>query len=335
MARHPWVAEADDGIRWGVQLIVPDAPGAIRELVETARRVEALGYDYLSIFDHPLLHVEPWIALSGIATATNRIRLGSTVNCARYRHPMHLARLAADLDNLSGGRHILGLGSGWLAREYAALGLDFGTLKERQASLEDTLAITTRLLEGETVDYAGDVFSTTGAVVTPRPTQTPRPPILVGGSGEKVTLRQVARWADACNVKEDESLADDAILDTMRAVGVRRKLDALDGHLDALGRPRDEVLRTHFTLYLLLAPTQQAADAKMAALDTSTSTSPGTRREGRNSMLVASVDRAVGYYQAMVDAGIDYFVVQLDGTDAETIELLATEVTPRVVPSAK
>ena len=104
MARHPWVAAADDGIRWGVQLIVPDAPGAIRELVQTARRVEALGYDFLSIFDHPLLHVEPWIALSGIATATDRIRLGSTVNCARYRHPMHLARLAADLDNLSGGR---------------------------------------------------------------------------------------------------------------------------------------------------------------------------------------------------------------------------------------
>ena len=141
VARHPWVAEADTGIRWGVQLITPNEPDALANLIKTAGRVEELGYDLLSIFDHPLMHVDPWIALSGLATRTSRVRLGSTVNCAVYRHPAHLARLATDLDNLSNGRHVLGLGSGWLKPEFEALGRDFGTFADRSAALEDTLAI--------------------------------------------------------------------------------------------------------------------------------------------------------------------------------------------------
>ena len=125
MAQHPWVAAASDGIRWGVQLITPNEPNALNNLIQTAQTVEDLGYDFLSIFDHPLMHVDPWIALSGIATRTSRVRLGSTVNCAAYRHPAYVARLATDLDNLSNGRHVLGLGSGWLKPEFAALGLEF------------------------------------------------------------------------------------------------------------------------------------------------------------------------------------------------------------------
>ena len=75
MARHPWVAGAEEGIRWGVQLIVPNEQDALANLITTAGKVEALGYDFLSIFDHPLMHVDPWIALSGLATRTSRVRL--------------------------------------------------------------------------------------------------------------------------------------------------------------------------------------------------------------------------------------------------------------------
>lgn len=331
MARHPWVAEAENGIRWGVQLIVPNEADALANLIETAGTVERLGYDYLSVFDHPLMHVDPWIALSGLATRTNTVRLGSTVNCAAYRHPAHLARLATDLDNLSNGRHVLGLGSGWLQLEFAALGLEFGSFADRSAALEDTLAIVHGVWSSPPFTYTGKRFSTNAMNVEPRPVQQPRPPIMVAGNGARVTLRQVAQWGDACNLKEEVSLSDDSIPDWERAASVRHLLDALAGHCQRLNRDYDEILRTHFTLYLILGESMEEARAKANALDTSQSTSPGTRAHGQTAMLVADPERAVRYYQAMVDVGIQYFIVQLDARDAQTIELLKTRVAPQVV----
>lgn len=330
MAIHPWVAESANGIRWGVQLIVPNEPGALQNLLVTAANVEDLGYDYLSIFDHPLMHVDPWIALPGIATRTNRVRLGSTVNCAAYRHPAHLARLAADLDNLSNGRHVLGVGSGWLRPEFAALGIEFGSFSDRAAALRDTLAIVRGVWTKSPFSYEGKYFSTAGMIAEPGPVQQPGPPIVVAGSGEGVTLKLVAQWGDACNIKESLSLSDETIDDADRAGQVRNLIAVLEGHCAALDRDPAEVLRTHFTLYLILGETMAEARAKANALDTSQSTSPGTRRDGTTAMLVADPVRAARYYQAMVDAGISYFIVQLDARDAQTIELLKKKVAPLV-----
>jgi alkanesulfonate monooxygenase SsuD/methylene tetrahydromethanopterin reductase-like flavin-dependent oxidoreductase (luciferase family) len=330
VARHPWVAAADEGIRWGVQLIVPNERNALANLITTAGNVEELGYDFLSIFDHPLMHVDPWIALSGLATRTSKVRLGSTVNCAMYRHPAHLARLATDLDNLSNGRHILGLGSGWLRPEFSALGREFGSAGHRLAALEDTLAIVHGVWSSPPFNYQGTVFSTEGMVAEPPPVQQPHPPIVVAGNGERVTLRKVAEGGDACNVREEISLTDDTIDDQTRAGAVRKMLDSLAGHCETLDRDPSEVLRTHFTLYLILGETMAEARAKADALDTSKSTSPGTRRDGKTAMLIADPDRAIRYYQAMVDIGIQYFIVQLDARDQQTIELLKTKVAPRV-----
>jgi alkanesulfonate monooxygenase SsuD/methylene tetrahydromethanopterin reductase-like flavin-dependent oxidoreductase (luciferase family) len=330
VAVHPWVAEAANGIRWGVQLIVPNKQDALAELLQTAEGVEELGYDFLSIFDHPLMHVDPWIALPGIATRTSTVRLGSTVNCAVYRHPAHLARLATDLDNLSNGRHILGLGSGWLKPEFAALGLEFGSFGDRAAALEDTLAIVKGVWTDAPFSYTGKRYSTVDMVAEPKPVQQPHPPIMVAGNGEGVTLRQVAKWGDACNLKEAVSLSDEMISDEVRAASVRHLIDVLDGHCETLNRDTSEVLKTHFTLYLILGETMDEARTKANNLDTSKSTSPGTRREGTRAMLVADPERAIRYYQAMVDIGIQYFVVQLDASDWKTIELLKTKVAPHV-----
>jgi alkanesulfonate monooxygenase SsuD/methylene tetrahydromethanopterin reductase-like flavin-dependent oxidoreductase (luciferase family) len=337
MARHPWVAEADRGVRFGVQLIVPDEAEALPNLLETAKRVEALGYDFLSVFDHPAIHVDNWLALAAIAPLTERVRLGSTVNCAWYRHPAYLARLAADLDNLSRGRLILGLGSGWLEYEYRVLGLPVLSVPKRQAGLDETLQIVGGAWGDEPVSFEGRHFRTDGVRITPRPRQRPRPPILIGGSGERVTLRQVARFGDACNVKEDspgDGGPDGIPAGTMnlsaRAGGVRRKLDALARHCAELGRPEEEILRTHFTLYLVLASTEAEAARKVAAIDASRSTSPGTRRDGKQGMIFGTPEQVAAYYRALVAAGIQYFIVQIDGSDRETIELLATQVAPAV-----
>jgi alkanesulfonate monooxygenase SsuD/methylene tetrahydromethanopterin reductase-like flavin-dependent oxidoreductase (luciferase family) len=258
------------------------------------------------------------------------VRLGSAVNCALYRHPAHLARLAADLDNLCEGRHILGLGSGWWEAEFRALDIPFATLPKRQAFLDEALQVISGVWGDEPFSFQGEQVRTEALRIEPGPRQQPRPPILIGGSGERVTLRQVAQYGDACNVREEESLSDAATTDAQRAATVRRKLDALQGHCETVNRPHDELLRTHFTLYLLLAPTEREAAAKLGALDTSKSTSPGTRRSGKSSVLAGTPERVIAYYQAMAAVGIQYFVVQLDGTDLETITLLANEVAPHV-----
>jgi alkanesulfonate monooxygenase SsuD/methylene tetrahydromethanopterin reductase-like flavin-dependent oxidoreductase (luciferase family) len=330
MTRHPWVAEADRGLRWGVQLIVPNDQDALPRLIDTGRLVEELGYDALFVFDHPSVHADPWIALSGLATATSRVRLGSAVNCAWYRHPAYLARLAADLDNLSRGRLILGLGSGWMEREFRALDLPFTPVPERQRGLDEALTIIEGVWGPEPFTYTGTHFRVEAMQVEPPPRQLPRPPILIGGSGERKTLRQVAQFGDACNVREEQPISDTAIPDDHRAASIRRKFDALATHCADLGRPTDDVLRTHFTLYLLLAPTEDAVAAKLAALDTTRSTSPGTRRDGKLHVFAATPERAIAYYRAIAAAGSQYFVVQLDGTDHETIRLLAQEVAPAV-----
>jgi alkanesulfonate monooxygenase SsuD/methylene tetrahydromethanopterin reductase-like flavin-dependent oxidoreductase (luciferase family) len=330
MARHPWVAEADRGIRWGVQLIVPNRPNALPDLLETGRLVERLGYDAIFIFDHPAVHVDPWIALSGLAVAADRVRLGSAVNCVGYRHPAMLARIAADLDNLSRGRLILGIGSGWWDAEHAAVGAPFPPLRQRQAMLDEALQIVTGAWGDEPFSFDGHHVRTEQFRVEPPPLQHPRPPIMIGGSGERFTLRQVAWYGDACNVREPDPLMLASVPVAERVAAVRQKLDALARHCADLGRPPEEVLRTHFTLYLMLAPTEAEAAHKLDAFDASASTSPGTRRSGKGTVFAAAPERAAAYYRALAAIGIQYFIVQLDADDHETITLLAQEVVPRV-----
>lgn len=328
--RHPWVVEGDRRVRFGVQLIVPDDHGALPRLMQTAQRVEALGYDAAFIFDHPACAADPFVSLAGMSTVTSRLRLGSAVICAGYRHPAMLARLGSDVDNLSQGRFILGLGSGWLESEFGALGLPWRPLPERQRQLDEVIEMALGCWGDAPYSHQGEFASIEGMRITPKPVQAPRPPIMIGGSGERVTLSTVARLADACNIQEAIPANDKTATIADRAANVANKLAALDGHMAAAGRPLDEVLRTHFTLNLRLSATQADADRRLAAEDPAHSTSPGTRRAGREGILATTSGRAISYYTALRDVGIRYFVVQLPADDAETIERLATEVMPAI-----
>jgi alkanesulfonate monooxygenase SsuD/methylene tetrahydromethanopterin reductase-like flavin-dependent oxidoreductase (luciferase family) len=162
------------------------------------------------------------------------------------------------------------------------------------------------------------------------PAPARRPPVLVGGSGEKGTLRQVAKWGDACNLREAISPADSADRDPERIAEVKRKFEILGKHCDDVGRPQNEILRSHFTTYLTMAGTQEAADKKADSVDTSKSTSAGTRSRGRDFLFAASPDRARTYFAALRDAGAQYFVIQVDQDDLETMTLLAEKVMPAV-----
>jgi alkanesulfonate monooxygenase SsuD/methylene tetrahydromethanopterin reductase-like flavin-dependent oxidoreductase (luciferase family) len=327
MARHPWVTAGNGRVRWGVQLVV--GTDALSELVATGRLVDEMGYDGVFIFDHPAIHADPWICLSALAAATDRVSLGSAVNCVGYRHPAYLARLAADLDNISNGRIILGLGIGWLVPEFAAFDIPFKSAKERFTAFAEALEIIPGVWGPEPFSFDGQHYRVEKLQIQPPPLQAPRPPLMIGGSGERVTLRFVAKYADACNVSNNVNI-DGRVQDGGGATLVKERLEALRRHCDEVGRPTDEVLKTHFTIKLAIAPTDSAVAAKLEQQAARASTSPGTRRTLPSAFVTGTPDQVAAFYQSVANVGIEYFIVQVDSADHETLELLATEVMPRV-----
>lgn len=311
-----------------MQVVVPARPDALPDLMAVARQMETLGFDSLFVMDHPALHADPYIALSGAAAVTERLHLGQLVMAATYRHPAFVARMQADLDNLSGGRSILGVGSGWFEGEYDMMDLAFPPIGRRQKDLSELIDVVECLWSGTPCAHNGETFTVHGMQIDPPPAR--RPPVLVGGSGKKGTMRQVAAWGDACNVEEELKLNTPGATDAQRLEQAGEIFAALDAHLDALGRPRNEVLKSHFTTMLVLGPTQEDADLRADAIDTSKSTSAGARSRGREFLASASVDRAIAYYRGLRKAGAQYFVVQVNQDDAETMLLLADAVMPNV-----
>jgi probable F420-dependent oxidoreductase len=185
------------------EISFPDAAG-------WAKRAEDLGFDSVWVSDHffysfarygagpaPIASLEPITTLAGIAAVTDRIRLGTLVLCAAFRHPALLARAAASIDVLSGGRFDLGLGAGWMREEFDAFGYRFGSTGERFAALEESLEVMKLLFAGEAVTYDGPTVTLREAVLAPAPS---RPALWVGGKGGPRLLRLAARLADGWNV---------------------------------------------------------------------------------------------------------------------------------------
>lgn len=328
MARHPWVAAGDERVRFGVQLVA--RPDESASLIPSARLVEDLGFDGLFVFDHPSLHVDPWVILGGMAVMTERVQLGSFVNCVPYRQPAHLARLAADLDNLSHGRLLLGLGIGWLEEEFRALDVPFASGSARRAALEEALTIIEGAWGSQPCTFTGDHYRASRLRVEPPPVQRPRPPVVIGGSGERGTLHLVARLADACNLGEPPGEDDRGVLAGHGIPTLSRKLSALRQHCADVGRPENEILRTHFTQMLVLAANEVARREKLERMPTEASGSPGLRRSGRKAILTGPPADVAGFFQERVDMGFRYFVIQVSASDRETLEVLAHDVVPRL-----
>jgi alkanesulfonate monooxygenase SsuD/methylene tetrahydromethanopterin reductase-like flavin-dependent oxidoreductase (luciferase family) len=320
-----WVAERRDRVTFGLQAVPrPDDPEPGKRLLAAGHLAEELGLDAFYVGDHPTVSPECWVHLAALAVTTRRVRLGSVVNCALYRHPVMLARLASDLDHLSDGRLVLGLGGGWQVPEFAQLGLPFPPVAARLAALEEAIQIIFGVWGPTPFAFEGRQFRTEEARVVPSPRQRPRPPLIVAGGGEQVTLRQVARYADAANFG-----ASDTTGGARSLADVRRKLDVLRARCDDLGRPYDDVLRTHFTSWLFLAETETEARHKLERLHPQ-----GLTEVQKLTRVVGTPASVAPYYQGLADAGIQHFVVQTqDAADVETIRLLATELAPRIRPS--
>jgi alkanesulfonate monooxygenase SsuD/methylene tetrahydromethanopterin reductase-like flavin-dependent oxidoreductase (luciferase family) len=324
----PWVASHQERPGFALEVFPIDTKeDAAGKMLAAGRLAETLGFDAFFFGDHHAWGPECWTHMAALAATTERIRLGTGIACALYRHPVLLARLAADLDNLSGGRLILGLGCGWDANEFANLGLPFPPVAARQAALEEAIAILRGVWGPQPFTFHGRHIQTTNAHVTPPPRQSPGPPLLIAGGGERVTLRQVAHCADACQLGSFVMVGGVTTSD-----GIQRKLAALRQHCAESGRPYETVLRTHYTGWLILAEDEARLQEKVRH---SFPEGIARRYSGPWSgfALPLTVDAAVAYYRSLAEAGVQYFVVgSLDATDEETFHLLA-EVARRVTGS--
>jgi F420-dependent oxidoreductase-like protein len=222
---------------------LPGQPGSLAGiLAATARAAEDGGCSTFTVMDHwfqmeqlatsedPML--EGYTTLGFLAGRTERMTLGLLVTGVTYRHPGLLAKTVTTLDVLSGGRAQLGIGAAWYEREHLGLGVPFPPVSERFERLEEALQICLQMWSDDDGPYEGRYYQLAETICSPRPVRQPRPPILIGGSGEKKTLRLVARYADACNL-----FAPDPSV-------VAHKLEVLDRHCDAESRDPAAIERT-------------------------------------------------------------------------------------------
>ena len=190
-----------------IGVYVPQMGFTFDDVLHRALRCEALGIRSLWLYDHlygpgvpEIPSMEAWTLATAILARTERLRVGHMVLCNSFRHPVVLAKMATTLDQISGGRLELGLGSGSIEDEHARAGLQWGTFADRSARLGETLEILTQAFAEQRVDFAGPHYAVRDMPIVPGPVQQPRPPIIVGGVGEKFTLPLVARYADVWNV---------------------------------------------------------------------------------------------------------------------------------------
>ncbi|MFN8591970.1 MAG: LLM class flavin-dependent oxidoreductase [Thermomicrobiales bacterium] len=315
-ATHPWVAEAAARIRFG--LIHPwlGTRLAWPEMQRWVDQVAALGFDSYWFSDHPLLKADCWTQIAALAATTQSIRLGTMVSCIYYRHPAVLARIVADVDRISQGRIVLGLGIGDSARVFAQLGLDFPPALVRQRALEEGIRIIRGVWGAAPLTFAGETFRVREAQVLPPPVQQPRVPILIAGAGERGTLRQVAAFADAANFGPHPDTGNVANADA-----ARHKFAVLREHCARFGRPFDSILRTYWSPPIVLATSPRTLAAKRAAI------SPDEHRYYGAQMFVGTPEDAIAHFQQLVNAGYQYFIVHTRA-DPETTSLLAEQVIP-------
>lgn len=243
---------------WRLDLLgIADPIEAYETMPRVAQVAEAEGFDAIWLYDH--FHTVPtvtqeatfecWTSTAALARDTKRVRVGQMVTCNSYRNPSLLAKMASTVDVLSHGRLDFGIGAGWYEHEYLAYGYDYLDAPERLRHLREALqVILAKWTEDEAI-FEGKYYQVRGAINQPKGVQKPHIPLLIGGSGEKVTLKLVAQYADACNVGH------------LDGDGLKHKFAVLKQHCDSVGRDYESIKRT--TEYIcVIGKTEEEAAAK-------------------------------------------------------------------------
>jgi F420-dependent oxidoreductase-like protein len=303
---------------WKTELVaIEGAEAKWAKAVEVAEAAEALGYDSLWVYDH--VHNVPvpaheavfecWTTLAAISQRTSRVRLGQMVGCASYRNPGLLAKIAANVDVISGGRLDWGIGAGWYDQEYRAYGYDFPPARDRIAMLRETVEIVRSMWTEPDTSYSGKHFTLSGAQCDPKPLQDPHPPILIGGGGEQLTLRVVARLADRSNFGgKPEEFA--------------HKCEVLKRHCDAVGRDYDEIEKTWSPEIHV-----RETEAELRAVGGSTFGEPFDSWQAGN--LVGTPDQVIEKIHAYREMGVSSIIAwNRDYPSTDTLTLVGEQVIP-------
>ena len=284
----------------------PAGTNIFQSVVDQAKAAEEAGFDRVMVMDHfyqlPGIgaHTEPmmecYTMLSALAQHTSKVRLSALVTGNTYRNPTLLAKTITSLDHVSNGRATLGIGAGWFELEHNSLGYDFGTFTDRFEKLEEALQIILPMLRGEKVTFSGKHYSVTDAVNSPAPIS--RVPILIGGNGEKKTLRMVAQYADESNLTRGTN--EDVI----------RKLAILDEHCERLGRNRKDIKVTKM-MNVCVAPTMEQALADVKTIANKKGWNDEVIEMLKEMMVFGDPDTVGQQLQAMVDTGIDGLTINM------------------------
>jgi F420-dependent oxidoreductase-like protein len=293
---------------------IPDAR-LFERVCEIAATAERSGFDSVWVMDHlyqigvmgPRTNAmfEAYTLLGGIAARTSRARLGTLVAGVTYRNPALLAKIVTSLDVISSGRAILGIGSAWNEDEHRGYGFEFPPARERFERLTEAVQICRLMFREDAPSFEGVYYRVNEVLNIPRPVTPGGPPILIGGSGEKWTLRLVAERGDACNLFGDLAT-------------IRHKLSVLEAHCDEIGRDPSEITKTRLG-GLLIAETAEAADAKLGPFAANRGV---TEEQARAYAVVGDPDSVGEQVQAFRDAGLDGLMFNMpDSHDLEPVEL--------------
>ncbi|TML90370.1 MAG: LLM class F420-dependent oxidoreductase [Actinobacteria bacterium] len=322
-------------IRLGLQIPSFTYPGvaddALFERVsDIAVTAEESGFDSIWVMDHfyqlPLLGpptlnmMESYSLLAALAARTARVQLGTLVTGVTYRNPAVLAKEVTTLDVISRGRAILGIGAAWFDQEHEGYGVPFPSTGERMDRLEEAVQICRAMFTQETATFDGRYYRVKDAINNPRPIRPDGIPIMIGGGGEKRTLRIVAAFADACNLfgQPDE---------------VRHKLDVLARHCEAVGRDPKSINKTRLGT-LFIAKSQEAAEAKLGAQLAERGMDLASMDEtSRNAIAgmfhVGGPDEIAEQVHGLLDAGLDGLIFNLpDAHDLESVALAGSVLKP-------
>ncbi len=243
---------------WRMDLVdFPDPVEAFEAMTRVAQEAENLGFNSVWLYDHfhtipvPSQEVtfECWMSTAALARDTKRVRIGQLVTCNGYRNPALLAKMASTVDVMSHGRLDFGVGAGWFEHEYRAYGYDYPDAPERLRYLREAIQVILAMWTQEEAVFEGKYYQVRGAINQPKGVQKPHIPLLIGGGGEKVTLKLVAQYADACNIGGDIPT-------------IRHKLDVIKHHCENVGRDYTSIRRTSSSICVI----DESEEAALASL---------------------------------------------------------------------
>jgi F420-dependent oxidoreductase-like protein len=296
-----------------------NASQIIDSLKILATRAENLGFDSFWVMDHfhqisvvgkqedPML--EGWTTISVLAGITSKIKLGTLVTGVIYRHPSVLAKMGATLDVLSKGRLFMGIGAAWNQEESLAYGIPFFPNKERLLRLEEAIQIIRKMwTEEPAATFNGKYYQISNAYCNPKPVQKPSPPIMIGGSGERHTLKIIAKYADACNLFGS-------------AETIKRKLSILREHCKSVGRDYDSILKTKLG-FIVIDNDRETLEKRIQQISKVI-----PEEQVRDIITYGTPEDVLKQIGLLEEVGIEYLIVDLEpNRELEALEIFGDSI---------